>query len=96
MAGSAQTCRFIVSVASVAAGGCRAGHRVGDHFEFGCCTPDGLCAEAFHGMYPILHAMRLEADQPHEAYLTSVTFPCPNAGTVSFEIRRLEMVTSRG
>jgi uncharacterized repeat protein (TIGR04076 family) len=43
-------------------GGCRANHKTGDSFEFMWNTPEGVCAESFVGMYPILHSLRVLGD----------------------------------
>jgi uncharacterized repeat protein (TIGR04076 family) len=51
---------YIVSV--VKEGYCRANHKQGETFEFMWNTPEGLCGEAFVGMYPILHSLRTHGD----------------------------------
>ena len=48
---------FVVTVTE-AKSGCRAGHKVGDGFEFQYGTPLELCGEAFCAMYPLIHALR--------------------------------------
>ncbi len=47
--------RFSVTVVEMKSQPCRAGHRVGDHWEFAYCTPHGMCGEAFHAIYPLIH-----------------------------------------
>lgn len=41
---------------------CRAGHNQGEKFTFAWNTPEGLCGEAFVGMYPVLCALRTGGD----------------------------------
>jgi uncharacterized repeat protein (TIGR04076 family) len=85
--------KFIVTVTG-AKEGCRAGHKVGDTFQFEYGTPLGLCGEAFHGMYPVIHAMRLGADlaQYSGAKDHNVSqFTCPDEAWITFEIRRVPL-----
>ena len=42
---------------------CRANHKVGQKFDIkDYLTPKGLCMEAFHDMYPLIFAGRIDAD----------------------------------
>jgi len=50
------------TVTVIADGTCRAGHEVGQSFEFSWRSPEGLCTESLVGMYPILHSMRIFGD----------------------------------
>jgi uncharacterized repeat protein (TIGR04076 family) len=81
---------FVVTVAE-AKPGCRAGHEVGDRFEFEYGTPLGLCGEAFCAMYPLIHAMRLGADLSSSEAKdpNTATFTCPDHAWVTFEVRRV-------
>jgi len=82
---------FVVTVTE-AKSGCRAGHQVGDRFEFEYGTPLGLCGEAFCAMYPLIHAMRLGADLVTYGGAKdpdSTTFTCPDHAWVIFEVRRV-------
>ena len=87
--------KFIVTIVDMKSQPCRAGHRVGDSWEFEYCTPLGMCGEAFHAIYPLIHAMRLGADltgyqaQEHRGD-PDVTYAwCPDEGWVKFEVRRV-------
>lgn len=52
---------FLITVAEEA--DCRASHKKGQTFVINdYTTPKGLCLEAAHAMYPLLYAMRLDAD----------------------------------
>ena len=87
--------RFVVRVVeSKSKGPCRAGHRVGDEWEFDYCTPLGLCGEAFHCIYPLVHAMRLGANlwadvDDGRGHDPDVAFAyCPDDAWLKFEVRR--------
>jgi len=82
---------FVVTVKG-AKPGCRAGHKVGDRFEFEYGTPLGLCGEAFCAMYPLIHALRLGADLVTYGEAKdpdTTTFTCPDHAWVTFEVRRV-------
>jgi len=81
---------FLVTVTE-AKPGCRAGHKVGDRFEFEYGTPLGLCGEAFCAMYPLIHALRLGADLSSGGAKDpdTATFTCPDHAWVTFEVRRV-------
>lgn len=52
--------RFTVEI--VKDDNCRAEHTVGQEFTFEWNTPKGICSEAFVGMYPVLHSLRVLGD----------------------------------
>jgi uncharacterized repeat protein (TIGR04076 family) len=52
--------RFTIDI--VKDGNCRAGHKAGQEFAFEWNTPEGICSEAFVGMYPVLHSLRVLGD----------------------------------
>ena len=79
--------RFVVTVHQTK-GGCDAGHEVGDRWEFGRCTPAGMCGEAYHAMYPVLHGLMLTGGR-YEGPAADETFvSCPDGGWVTFRIER--------
>ena len=79
--------RFVVTVQE-AKGECRAGHKVGDHWEFDWCTPDGMCGSAYHSMYPALHGLMLTSGR-YEGPAAQETFvSCPDGGWITFRIER--------
>lgn len=41
---------------------CRALHKKGEKFTFSWNTPEGMCGEAFVGMYPVLFSLRVGGD----------------------------------
>ncbi len=43
-------------------GNCRAGHKVGQEFDFSYNSPEGICIESLVGMYPVLHSLRVFGD----------------------------------
>lgn len=53
--------RFEIDVLAVASA-CRANHKKGEKFVFSWNTPEGLCGEAFVGMYPLLFSLRVDGD----------------------------------
>ena len=38
---------------------CRAEHKEGERFTFSWRTPEGMCGEAFVGMYPVIFSLRV-------------------------------------
>jgi len=77
-----EECAFEAEVLGVRGGpkNCRAGHEEGDRFTFAYRTPEGLCGELYHQVFPLLQALRAKGDmrtfnadnQPNE-----VTVWCP-------------------
>lgn len=53
--------RFEVEVVEVTSA-CRAAHKKGEKFVFSWNTPEGMCGEAFVGMYPVLFSLRIGGD----------------------------------
>jgi uncharacterized repeat protein (TIGR04076 family) len=79
--------RFLVTVHE-AKGDCRAGHKVGDRWEFDICTPAGLCGSAYHTMYPVLHALSLGGGQYEGPAAEKTLVSCPDEGWLTFRIER--------
>jgi uncharacterized repeat protein (TIGR04076 family) len=52
---------FEVEIVDVASA-CRAAHRKGEKFTFSWNTPEGMCGEAFVGMYPVLFSLQVGGD----------------------------------
>jgi uncharacterized repeat protein (TIGR04076 family) len=75
-------------VVHAAQGPCRAGHKVGDHWEFDWCTPVGLCGSAYHTMYPLLHGLMLTAGRYEGPAGKETLISCPDEGCVTFRIER--------
>ena len=70
---------------------CRAEHKKGDTYLFSWNTPEGLCGEAFVGMYPLLFSLRTGGDM---TLLSSDTknvkiYTCPSR-VVRFKITASE------
>lgn len=72
--------RFRLEVLAVQ-GNCVAGYQSGDRFEFGHCTPAGLCLEALQRLYPAISALRLGG-----ASARPIQVPCPDDGIVTFTL----------
>jgi uncharacterized repeat protein (TIGR04076 family) len=71
-------------------GTCAAGHKVGDEFTIGEKTPPGLCAWAFHSLFPFVSVLQFGGSFPWEEDPDKTTVACPDAGNpVVFELRRL-------
>ncbi len=78
---------FVVSVYAVK-GECRAGHKVGDRWEFAWCTPADLCGSAYHAMYPILHGLMLTSGRYEGPATEGTLVTCPDRGWITFRIHR--------
>lgn len=77
---------------------CRAMHEVGQQFIVnGYHTPQGLCIEAFHNMYPLLFAGRIGCDftQLGSENEDMRIFNCPT-GEVQFLIQRFYQCNNCG
>lgn len=79
--------QFHLSVKSVQ-GTCRAGHRKGEDFAFGPCTPAGVCLDALQRVIPVVNALRLSGDNAG-----AIQVPCPEDGIVTFSV---ELAASEG
>jgi uncharacterized repeat protein (TIGR04076 family) len=82
---------FIVTVQS-AKGECRANHKIGDRWEFGWCTPAGLCGSAYHTMYPLLHGLLLTSGRYDGPAAEKTLVSCPDDGWITFQIERRRWV----
>ena len=79
--------RFSAAV-HAAKGDCRAGHKIGDRWEFDWCTPAGLCGSAFHTMYPLLHGLSLTSGRYNGPATSETLISCPDEGWITFRIER--------
>lgn len=79
--------RFVVTV-HAAKGECRAGHKVGDRWEFDWCTPAGMCGSAYHTMYPALHGLTLTSGRYEGPAAEETLVSCPDNGWITFRIER--------
>ena len=78
---------FVVTV-HAAKGKCRAGHKVGDRWEFDWRTPAELCGSAYHALYPVLHGLMLSSGR-YEGHAADETLvACPDNGWITFRIER--------
>ncbi|MBI4529464.1 MAG: TIGR04076 family protein [Deltaproteobacteria bacterium] len=68
---------------------CPLGHKVGDVWEFGEKTPDGLCIYAFLSFSPAWSALRAGGRFSWAEDPDAVHFACPDDGEVVFELRRI-------
>ncbi len=80
--------RFVVTV-DAAKGECRAGHRVGDRWEFAWCTPPGMCGAAYHAIYPVVHGLMLTSGRYEGPAAEETRVTCPDEGWITFLIQRL-------
>lgn len=67
---------------------CPLGHKVGDAWEIGEKTPEGLCIYAFLAFSPAWSALRAGGRFGWEEDPDAVHFACPDQGEVVFELRR--------
>jgi uncharacterized repeat protein (TIGR04076 family) len=79
--------KFVVTVDS-AKGECRAGHKVGDRWEFAWRTPANLCGSAYHGMYPVIHGLMLTSGRYEGPASEQTVVTCPDDGWITFRIER--------
>lgn len=79
--------RFVVTV-HAAKGECRAGHKVGDRWEFDWCTPAGMCGSAYHTMYPVLHGLMLTSGRYEGPAAEQTLVACPDNGWLTFRVER--------
>jgi uncharacterized repeat protein (TIGR04076 family) len=79
--------RFVVTV-HAAKGECRAGHEVGDRWEFAWCTPAGMCGSAYHAMYPVLHGLMLTSGRYDGPAAEETLVSCPDHGWLTYRIER--------
>lgn len=74
-------------------GTCEAGHRVGDEFEIGQTTPEGMCSWAFYTIFPFAEPLEFGASFPWEKDSSKARVACPDPyNPVIFELRRMEEV----
>ena len=72
-------------------GTCVAQHKVGDEFLCDGLTPQGVCVEAFHALYPSLWTMIMGGSFPWADEDGALRIVCPDANNpVLFELRRAE------
>ena len=84
----AKQSRVIARVASQK-GTCVLGHKVGDEFEIGDCTPAGMCAWAFYTIFPFAAVLQFGGSFPWEDSPGRAVVPCPDSeNPVVFELRR--------
>jgi len=71
-------------------GTCSAGHRLGDEFTLGQETPPGMCAWAFHALFPFAQVLEFGGAFPWEADRDRAAVACPDhTNPVVFELRRI-------
>jgi uncharacterized repeat protein (TIGR04076 family) len=69
-------------------GTCAAGHKVGDEFTIGQKTPPGVCAWAFHGLFPFAEVIQFGGTFPWETTPGTATVACPDGDNpVVFQLR---------
>ena len=69
---------------------CPLGHKVGDAWEIGEKTPEGLCIYAFLAFSPGWSALRTGGRFSWETDADAAHFACPDQGEVVFELRRIQ------
>jgi uncharacterized repeat protein (TIGR04076 family) len=78
----------IAKVVSVK-GQCTAGHKVGDEFVISQKTPTGMCAWAYHTIFPFATALQFGGSFPWEEDARKATVACSDPDNpVVFEIRQ--------
>lgn len=69
---------------------CPLGHKVGDKWEIGETTPEGICIYAFLAFAPAWSALRGGGRYSWEEDPNAAHFACPDQGEVVFELRRIQ------
>ena len=70
-------------------GTCAAGHKVGDEFVVGDCTPAGMCSWAFYAIFPFAMVLQFGGSFPWEDNPGKAVVACPDSqNPVVFELRR--------
>ncbi len=69
---------------------CPLGHKVGDSWDIGATTPEGLCIYAFLSFAPGWSALHTGGRIVWEENPDAAQFACPDHGEVVFELRRAE------
>ncbi len=72
---------------------CPLGHKVGDAWEIGATTPQGLCIYAFLAFAPAWSAFHTGGRVVWEEDADVAQFSCPDHGEVVFELRRAQEVS---
>lgn len=75
---------------------CPLGHKVGDAWEIGATTPEGLCIYAFLAFAPAWSALRSGGRVSWEEDADAAQFACPDHGEVVFELRRVQEPAEEG
>ncbi len=83
--------RYDVAVKVISQKGtCTQEHKVGDEWVIGGKTPEGICLEALHSIYPHLCVLRFGGSFPWATDPDTTTEVCPDPNNpVVFELRRL-------
>ena len=72
-------------------GTCSAGHQVGDKYDIGDTTPEGMCSQAFYALFPFASALKAGGSFPWEKDADKTTVACPDAeNAVVFELKRIK------
>ena len=73
-------------------GTCPLGHKVGDEFEIGDYTPNGMCSWALYAIFPFATALQFGGNFPWEDNPGKAIAACPDSeNPVVFELRRVQM-----
>src|SRR3990172_1745929 len=70
---------------------CPLGHKVGDAWEIGEKTPEGLCIYAFLAFSPAWSALRTGGRFSWTEEPDAVDFACPDHGEVVFQLCRIRV-----
>jgi uncharacterized repeat protein (TIGR04076 family) len=83
----------VIDTKATEASPCYAGHKIGDTFEFGYLTTEGLCGWAYHAMFPYISALRHTKQYEDESFRLidkdTIKLCCPGTAWVTFEIKKL-------
>jgi uncharacterized repeat protein (TIGR04076 family) len=70
-------------------GTCAAGHKMGDEFALGDCTPADMCSWAFYTIFPFATVLQFGGSFPWEDSQGKAVVACPDSqNPVVFELRR--------
>ncbi|MFC1745434.1 TIGR04076 family protein [Candidatus Riflebacteria bacterium] len=65
-------------------------HKVGDQFDIGWVTPQGVCLSAWDTLSPYVTALLCGGNLPWEKEMGYAEIHCPDCKGITFELKRLE------
>ena len=81
----------VPNVVTVVGGVCQGGHhRVGDRWEIGSLTPEGMCLGAWGAVFPYVMVLDMGGEFSWEDVPTKIKISCPDPEGITLEVERIE------